>query len=276
MFGAIMRANRSSRESLSVTLELNKLADLSAESALQQRFREDLDRSAVARIVLATQPSAEEIVTLARLFGELESPEVYGTPVVPNSVVGDFSAPAKVDDGRPRQRSFIENLHVDVLQSGWASYGILHTRRVPPAEPMLWVDMRAVYRKMPAELQQRLRTLRGAQYRRATRSLPRTAAFEHPLVAAHPRTAEPMLLLPDRVQGSIVGLDLEQSRTLLGELWRTVDEAAACQSYELRSGELYVWDNLATVHSNPAFPRAHERSVWFLNAGCVAEVGAHP
>jgi alpha-ketoglutarate-dependent taurine dioxygenase len=189
--------------------------------------------------------------------------------------VGDFSAPAKNDDGRARERAFIENLHVDVLQSGWASYGILYTRQVPAAEPMLWVDMRAVYRALPAELQQRLRTLRGAQYRRPTRSLPRPAAFAHPLVAAHPRTAEPMLLLPDRVRGSIVGLERDESRALLRDLWRVVDGAAARQAYELRSGDLYVWDNLATVHSNPAFPRAHERSVWFLNVRCMEELRPH-
>jgi alpha-ketoglutarate-dependent taurine dioxygenase len=270
-----MRAHTTPGESLSSAIELNKLEDLSVDAALQRRFRVDLDRSAVARIVLTTPPSAQAIAALAGLLGELESPDVYGTPTTPDcALVGDFSAPAKNDDGRARERTFIENLHVDVLQSGWASYGILHTRQVPVAEPMLWVDMRAVYREMPAELQQRLRTLRGAQHRRATRNLPRPAAFEYPLVAAHPRTAEPMLLLPDRVRGSIVGLGLDESRALLRDLWRAVDEAAA-RAYELRSGELYVWDNLATVHSNPAFPRAHERSVWFLNVRCTDEIRAY-
>jgi taurine dioxygenase len=139
---------------------------------------------------------------------------------------------------------------------------------------MLWVDMRAVYRALPAELQQRLRSLRGAQHRRATRSAPRPAAFEHPLVATHPRTAESMLLLPDRVRGSIVGFDRNASRALLSELWRAVDDAGARQAHELRPGDLYVWDNLATVHTNPVFPRAQERSVWFLNVPCSEEVRA--
>ena len=260
----------------SFTIELNELGDLSADPALQRRFRADLDRSGVARILLGAPPSAEAVVALAQLFGELESPEVYGTRTVSGCPpVGDFSAPAKLDDGRPRQRAYIENLHIDVLQSGWASYGILHTRKVPTAEPMLWVDMRAVYRALPEQLKHRLQKLRGAQYRRATLQQPRPAAFEHPLVAAHPRTAEPVLLLPDRVRGSIVGLDADESSALLHELWRTADESAvARQAHELRSGELYIWDNLATVHSNPAFPRAHERSVWFLNVRCTEDLTA--
>lgn len=260
---------------LSFTIELNALDDLNADVSLQERFVADLDRTPVARIVLAAPPSAAAVLALAERLGQTEPQDVYGTPALPDCpCIGDFSARAKVDDGRPRQRSFIENLHTDVLQSGWASHGILHTRQVPAAEPMLWVDMRAVYRTLPAEMQQRLRTLRGAQYRRATRSQPRPAAFEHPLVAAHPRTGEPLLLLPDRIRGSIVGLETETSNALLRELWHTVDDAAARQAHALSSGELYVWDNLSTVHSNPAFPRASERSIWFFNVGCTEEVRA--
>jgi len=250
-------------DSLGFTLELHAVTDLIADVALWERFLEDLDRLAIARIVLATPPSEPAIDALARLLGETESPQV-----------GDFSAPAKLDDGRPRQRAFIEDLHTDVVQNGWASYGILHTRQVPAAEPMRWVDMRTVYRTLPPAMQQRLLNLRGAQYRRQTREQPRPTAFEHPLVAAHPRTAEPLLLLPDRVRGSIVGLEPAASSDLLRELWRTVDEAVARHEHELRSGELYVWDNLSTVHTNPVFPRAHERSIWFLNVGCADEIEA--
>jgi taurine dioxygenase len=136
------------------------------------------------------------------------------------------------------------------------------------------VDMRAVYRSLPADTKALLEGLRGVQYRRATAAKPRPTAFEHPLVAIHPHTAEPMLLLPDRVRGSIAGLAADESRALLSQLWRTAD-SAACLEHALCGGELYVWDNLATVHTNPAFPRAHDRSLWFLNIRCTEELQAH-
>ena len=96
------------------------------------------------------------------------------------------------------------------------------------------------------------------------------------MLAIHPRTAEPMLRLPDRVRGSIAGLGDDELRPLVAELWRTVDASAARHSHELRSGELYVWDNLTTVHTNPSYPRAHERSIWFLNVRGTAELEAFP
>ena len=33
----------------------------------------------------------------------------------------------------------------------------------------------------------------------------------------------------------------------------------------LRDQMLVLWDNLACVHDNPAFPRDRERVTWFLN-----------
>jgi alpha-ketoglutarate-dependent taurine dioxygenase len=83
-----------------------------------------------------------------------------------------------------------------------------------------------------------------------------------------------MLLLPDRVRGSVVGLERDESSALIGELWRRADESAARYERGLCSGDLYVWDNLSTVHNNPAFPRALARSIWFLNSGCVEDIEA--
>jgi alpha-ketoglutarate-dependent taurine dioxygenase len=261
-------------DSLGFVLELNELVELTADPERFARFRKELDQLAVARIVLGKLASEAAVTALAGALGEPEPAHTYGAdaPGVGEArIIGDFSAPARVDDGRPRQRAFIESLHVDVLPGGWASHGILATRHVPAAEPMRWVDMRAVYRSLPADTQRFLQGLRGVQLGRATRAKPRPDAFEQPLIALHPHTHEPMLLLPDRVRGSIVGCPPDESRALIAGLWRTVD-AAPGLDLALRDGELYVWDNLTTVHTNPAFPRANDRSIWFLNTRCTDQL----
>jgi alpha-ketoglutarate-dependent taurine dioxygenase len=33
----------------------------------------------------------------------------------------------------------------------------------------------------------------------------------------------------------------------------------------MHSNMLIVWDNIASLHDNPAFPRNQERSTWFFN-----------
>ena len=48
-------------------------------------------------------------------------------------------------------------------------------------------------------------------------------------------------------------------------LWKRIETSPIDYAIPLRDRTLVVWDNIACVHDNPAFPRDRERAIWFLN-----------
>jgi alpha-ketoglutarate-dependent taurine dioxygenase len=50
----------------------------------------------------------------------------------------------------------------------------------------------------------------------------------------------------------------------MSTLWATVETSPACYEHVLESGDLVIWDNIASVHDNPALPRDKDRVIWFL------------
>jgi hypothetical protein len=76
-----------------------------------------------------------------------------------------------------------------------------------------------------------------------------------PFAATHPRTEETILLAPQRRPDAP---DEEVA------LWDRVERSPHALQVEMRSGDIIVWDGLAATHMNPVFPRAHDRSIWFL------------
>jgi taurine dioxygenase len=77
----------------------------------------------------------------------------------------------------------------------------------------------------------------------------------HPLVIEHPVSGERALYLGRRRNAYILGLDLEESERLLGELWSSVETAVSRHQWAL--GDLVLGDNRCTMHRRDAFdPKA--------------------
>jgi alpha-ketoglutarate-dependent taurine dioxygenase len=249
-------------------LELDDLAELARAPGALDALRSALDERLVIRIVAQKPIDPAGIAFLTRALGE---PALRGGPrMLPDyDFIQDFSAKAKHDDGRPRVPAFIERLHYDVFDNGPAAYGILHTRAVVDTAPMRFVDMRAVYAALPEAIRSMLTAVTAAHFSRdpSMRSM-------HPLAARHPRTGAAMLLLPNLRDSRLDGLPEVEGRALCAELWRLVEASPARYESVMRSNELYVWDNIATVHDNPAFPRNAERVIWFLNVARQDEIAA--
>lgn len=222
----------------------NALADGALDGLLDM-----LDRHCVLRIYSDELFSSASI---ARIAGHLGTPiqTASTAPTVPgHDFIIDVSMRAKVDDGRPRKRANQEDFHYDYSAGRHAAYSILYLLDVPPNRPMPFVDMRRVYADLPDDLKTRI------------------AGLEHepglPLVAMHPRTGVPVLSLPRRDTTMIVGLDEDEAKTLIGDLWAIVDASPHRFEAEMRSKDLFVWDGIAAVHCNPAFPRDRDRTIWF-------------
>jgi alpha-ketoglutarate-dependent taurine dioxygenase len=200
-----------------------------------------------------------------RSFGP---PGANGTQVAGYEFVADFGAAAKPVPQTAREPSYIESLHYD----GISAYSMQANFHVPETTPNLWCDMRSAYRELPTALRTIVDTHCALH---AVVPSPRTpltgfpefdvtAARRHALVIKHPRTSEPLLYLPKNPASRIEGMPEDEGRSVLRELWEFVSKNAARYEARIQHNELVVWDGLGTVHTNPAYPRDRDRTVWFL------------
>ena len=140
-------------------VEPRSLLDVSRDPAAMAGLRDALDRRVVVHMLLAEPARTEEIEAVVAMLGEPET-RGRGPMMVPGSdMLVNFSAKARSDDGRPRTRAFIENLHCDVMANGPAAYGVHYSPVAPPTVPMRFVDMRAAYAALPRELRNKLAPL---------------------------------------------------------------------------------------------------------------------
>ena len=76
----------------------------------------------------------------------------------------------------------------------------------------------------------------------------------HPILMTHEETGRPCLYLGRREFASVPGLSLEQSESLLDEIWTyaALPENVWCQRWQ--AGDVVVWDNRAVLHRRDGFP----------------------
>ena len=235
---------------------------------------ESLLGDVVVRVLCDEPIDPAAISAVARDLGDPPSYASAGVRFVPgHDILGDFSAPAKIDDGRPRIPGPAESLHQDfgTLARGFSSHSVLHARDVPSIQPMHWVHAGAVYASLPPDLQRRICALRAIHATGADR----TDGPRRPLVLAHPETGEPVLHLPIRRDAAIENVDGAEGDQIIATLWQAVETSPARYARVLESGDLYVWDNVASFHDNPAFPRDEQRAIWFLTIPCAANPTAY-
>lgn len=241
------------------------MLDLSSDPAAMAGLRDALDRRVVVHMLLAEPAGTGEIEAIVAMLGEPEF-RGRGPMMVPGSdMLVNFSAKARPDDGRPRTPAFIESLHCDVMANGPAAYGVYYSPLAPLTVPMRFVDMRAAYEALPEKLRSKLAPLRARHDARARMDGKPAPWTMQPLLARHPRTSRPLLLLPNRRDSRLEGMDAAESTALTSSLWTQLETLGAQYQVPLRDRTLVIWDNIACVHDNPAFPRDRDRQTWFLN-----------
>jgi taurine dioxygenase len=147
---------------------------------------------------------------------------------------------------------------------------ILYAIEIPPdGGDTYWANMYAAYETLPADLKQRIEgrvAVHDATYNSAGTMRkgyqdvadPRNApGARHPLVREHPETGRKSLFLGRRRNSYVVGLSLEESESLLDELWRHATQPQFTFRQQWRVGDVMIWDNRCTLHRRDAFdPRA--------------------
>ena len=81
----------------------------------------------------------------------------------------------------------------------------------------------------------------------------------HPLVCTHPETKRRVLYLGRRRNAYIEGLSLQESESLLDELWMHANREELEWHNEWRVGDLVLWDNRCTMHRRDPFDESSRR-----------------
>lgn len=269
-----MHAFRDADASIGAELEIEDFAALADDPAALTALQAALDRRAVVRIQAQTPVRAESVAKLAAQLGE---PAARGNPLAldaQHDFIQVFRSEPKPDDGRERVRAFIEDLHYDVFANGPAAYAVQILHEAPETVPMRFVDMRAVYESLPDDIRAKIAHARCLHVARAPMDGSRAPATLQPVAARHPRSGAPFLLLANKRDGKLDGLPEDEGRALHADLWARTEASTARYESVMRPNEIYVWDNLACVHDNPAFPRNAARRSWFFNILRAGEIPA--
>jgi alpha-ketoglutarate-dependent taurine dioxygenase len=260
-------------DAIGTHLRIETSDELMGADALERLTRSLLEHI-VIRVTAAEPIDPAAIAGVARTLGNPPAYTAAGARSVPgHEIIGDLSARARPDDGRPRIPAAIEALHQDfgVSFRGFSSHSILYTKDVPTVLPMRWVSLSAAYASLPDDVKARIGPLRAVH----ASGPDRTVGARRPMVLRHPATGQPVLHLPLRRDAAIEDVDDAESEALMKTLWEAVETSPARYEHVLESGDLFIWDNVASVHDNPAFPRDEDRVVWFLTVPCETKVAGY-
>jgi len=188
------------------------------------------------------EPSPEEHVALARVFGE---PEVH--------VEG-----RQVD--RDNTRYVDADHYVHVIDSNRNPANFWHTdatfKKAPPAASMivarsippsggdtLWLDTYSAFAALANPIQDMLRQLKAIHGHRGVSEL-----NAHPIARTHPSTGREALWVNRGWTIGVEGLPTQQAQGLLRFLFDTMEQPEYTCRWSWTEGDVAVWDNRCTLH----------------------------
>ena len=143
---------------------------------------------------------------------------------------------------------------------------MLYALEIPPRGGDTWFcNMYLAYECLPDTLKQRVQGLSvkhdgtynsGGYVRQGVTAVddPVTSPGAlHPLVCRHPETGRRALYLGRRRNGYVCGLTLDESESLLNELWSFVVRDQFTWRHEWQTGDVVLWDNRCTMHRRDSF-----------------------
>jgi taurine dioxygenase len=84
----------------------------------------------------------------------------------------------------------------------------------------------------------------------------------HPILRTVPSTGEEALFLGRRTNGYIPGLSLDESESLLNELWQHATQPHFCYRHQWQKGQTVVWDNRMMLHMRYPMDESKTRFMW--------------
>jgi alpha-ketoglutarate-dependent 2,4-dichlorophenoxyacetate dioxygenase len=211
----------------------------------------------------------EDHIRFSRAFGPLELPPPGGKRIAPEIYdVGNLTADGEIRPPNPTgpQPIDFERFHTDSpFNSLPTKWSLLLAHIVPPEGANTeFVDTRAVYDDLPAQMKERIAGLMAEHD--MFRALQRTGvtlgdeqmrknfpSMAHPLVRVSANGRKALYLGWHAT--SIVGWTEEEGHKLLDELFAIATRPEYVYSHRYRQGDMVVWDNRCTMHSATAFER---------------------
>jgi alpha-ketoglutarate-dependent 2,4-dichlorophenoxyacetate dioxygenase len=232
----------------------------------------------------------EQHLAFARAFGPLELPAPSADDKPRRIAFGLYDASNLNENGdiieigslRAKFAKGNELFHADSsyndLPSKWS---ILRGVIIPPERgDTQFIDMRAVYEALPAEMKVRIADLKaehnfyhsrrkaGAPAKEDT-SISRYMRAEHPLVRES-ASGRPTLFVGAHA-ARIVGMDVAEGVALIEELLAFSQQAEFVYSHKWAQGDVLIWDNRCTLHRGTEFD--YERYKRDLRRANVNEFG---
>jgi taurine dioxygenase len=219
-----------------------------------------------------------DLVAFGRRFGEFQPNNPGTTGFTLPDGAGRKPQPRYPDPAFP-EVSYVSNLKEGDRPIGILGDGevVWHSDQssfeIPPSATILFavetpseegrtefLDVERAYESLPEALARRARTLqlkhddtydsggnRRAGYEPVTDVRTSPGAI-HPLVTIHPETGRRALFLGRRPNAYIMGLSIEESESLLDELWRHAVQERFIWRQEWKPGDVLVWDNRSVLH----------------------------
>ena len=164
----------------------------------------------------------------------------------------------------------------------------LYALEIPPTGGETgFCNMYLAYENLPAPLKERAESLQckhdssrnstgGLRRGQPENTTPRDApGAVHPLVRTHPVTGRNALFLGRRLNAYIVGLDPQESESLLDTLWAHATKPEYTWYQEWRLGDLILWDNRCVMHRRNAFDGTQRRIMHRTQLGGDRPVFSH-
>lgn len=152
------------------------------------------------------------------------------------------------------------------------SFSILHALELPPSGGNTsFMNMYAALEKLPAHLREQIEGRRckhdcshtsDGDLRHDFEEAENAAACPgptHPLIRTHPETGRQSLFLGRRLNAYIEGLPVDDSETLLDEIWGTIDDPSNVYEHVWTLGDVVMWDNRCAMHRRAEFNPAARR-----------------
>lgn len=88
---------------------------------------------------------------------------------------------------------------------------------------------------------------------------PDAPRFVHPAVRTHPETGRKAIFVNSLMTDSLVGIDLDETRSLLGTAYATIERPEFVYRHKWRAGDLVIWDNRSVQHARTDFAPSARR-----------------
>jgi taurine dioxygenase len=187
-----------------------------------------------------------------------------GEPVMKNNGLGSMEVDWHTDNSyvvTPPAGSFLYSVEVPVNGGGETSFNNQY---------VAWETLpEALKKKVWGRVQKQDVSRNSAGVLRRSAKLPTTPEEvegpDHPLVRLHPRTRKPALYLGRRrvwPSNYIIGMNYDDSRALLAELWDHATNWDLAWTHEWRVGDAILWDNRVAMHHRKAIDVTQRRVMY--------------